>query len=117
MNEEAIQKWTTTRTITKTLDRKKWQGEEQERKCEVQENNDSISPTEKLQTAYALGDSIVNKLNNYLLTKKVRHNYLVKVWPFSGAKVNYMADHVKPTLRGDKPNHIILHTGTNDLRS
>ena len=60
---------------------------------------------------------MVKKLNGYLLTKKVRHKFLVKVRPFSGAKVSCMVDHVKPTLRDDKPDHIILHTGTNDLRS
>ena len=60
---------------------------------------------------------MVKKLNGYLLTKKVRHKFLVKVRPFSGAKVSCMVDHVKPTLRDDKPGHIILHTGTNDLRS
>ena len=76
-----------------------------------------ISPKEKLKTAYVLGDSIVKKLNDYLLTKKVRHKHVVKVRPFSGARVSYMADHVKPTIRDYKPYHIILHTGTNDPRS
>ena len=28
-----------------------------------------------------------------------------------------MVDHVKPTIGNDKPDHVILHTGTNDLRS
>ena len=28
-----------------------------------------------------------------------------------------MVDHVQPTIRDDKPDHVILHTGTNDLRS
>ena len=49
--------------------------------------------------------------------KKVRHKFLVKVRPFTGAKVSCMVDHVKPTIRDDKPDHVILHTGTNDLRS
>ena len=60
---------------------------------------------------------MVKKLNGYLLTKKVRHKFLVKVRPFTGAKVSCMVDHVKPTIRDDKPDHVILHTGTNDLRS
>ena len=60
---------------------------------------------------------MVKKLNGYLLTKKVRHKFLVKVRPFTGAKVRCMVDHVKPTIRDDKPDHVILHTGTNDLRS
>ena len=28
-----------------------------------------------------------------------------------------MVDHVKPTIRDYKPDHVILHTGTNDFRS
>ena len=28
-----------------------------------------------------------------------------------------MTDHVKPTLRDINPDHIILHAGTNDLRT
>ena len=28
-----------------------------------------------------------------------------------------MNDHVKPTIRDDKPDHAIMYTGTNDLRS
>ena len=60
---------------------------------------------------------MIKKLNGYFLTKKVRHKYLIKVRSFSGAKVSCMVDHVKPTLRDDKPDHIILHAGTNDLRA
>ena len=48
--------------------------------------------------------------------KKVRHKFLVKVRPFTGAKVSCMVDHVKPTIRDDKTDHVILHTGKNDLR-
>ena len=49
--------------------------------------------------AYILGDSIVKKLNGYLLTRKIKHKHLVKVRSFSGAKISCMTDHVKPTLR------------------
>ena len=37
----------------------------------------------------------------------------------SGAKVymTCMYDHVKPTIREFNPNHIILHAGTNELKS
>ena len=44
----------------------------------------------KNKTVYILGDSMVKKLNMYLLTKKVRHKFLVKVHPFSSAKVSCM---------------------------
>ena len=60
---------------------------------------------------------MVKNLNGYLLTKKVRHKFLVKVRPFTDAKVSCMVNHVKPTIRDYKPDHVILHTGTNDFRS
>ena len=58
---------------------------------------------------------MVKKLKVHLLTKKVKHEFLVKVRPFSGAKVICMVDHVKRTIRDG--NHVILHTETNYLRS
>ena len=36
---------------------------------------------------------------------------------FSGAKISCMTDHVKATLRDINPDHIVLHAGTNDLRT
>ena len=78
-------------------------------------NIESDVPTEKQKTVYILGDSMVKKLNGYLLRKKVRHKFFVKVRPFTGAKVSCIVDHVKPTIRDDKPDHVILHTGKNDL--
>ena len=80
----------------------------------------TMYPRKNKKTVYILGDSMVKKLNGYLLKKKVRHKFLVNVRPFTGAKVSCMVDHVKPTIRDDKPDirhHVILHTGTNDLRS
>ena len=60
---------------------------------------------------------MVKKLNGFLLTRKLKHKCLVKVRPFSSAKVRYMHDHVKLTIRDVNPDHIILHCGTNDLNS
>ena len=60
---------------------------------------------------------MVKKLNGYLLTRKIRQKHFVKMRSFSGAKISCMTDHVKPTLRDINPNHIVLHTGTNDLRT
>ena len=66
-------------------------------------NTENDALTEKQKTVYILGDCMVKKLTGYLLTKKVRHKFLVKV---TGAKVSCMADHVKPTIRDDKPDHV-----------
>ena len=60
---------------------------------------------------------MVKKLNGYLLTRKIKHEHLVKVCSFSGAKISCMTDHVKPTLRDINPDQIVPHAGTNNLRT
>ena len=43
-------------------------------------------------------------------SRKEWHNFRIKVRPFSGAiKVSCMVDHVKPTMRHDKPDIAILN--------
>ena len=51
------------------------------------------------------------------MTRKLNHKCLAKVPPFSLAKVRCMHDYVKSSVRDFNPDHIILHCGTNDLRS
>ena len=60
---------------------------------------------------------MLKKLNGFLLTRKLNHKCLVKVRPFSSAKVRCMQDHVKPSVGDFNPDLIILHCGTNDLSS
>ena len=36
---------------------------------------------------------------------------------FSGSKVSCLKDYVKPSIRENNPDHIILHVGTNDVLS
>ena len=78
-------------------------------------NNNKTSSSKK--EVFILGDSMVKKVNSFLLTRNINHKFLVKVRSFSSAKVNCMNDYVKPTLRDFNPEHIILHVGTNDLNS
>ena len=66
---------------------------------------------------YILDNSIVKKLNGYLVTRKIKHKHLVKVCSFLGAKMSCMTDHVKPTLQDINPDHIVLHADTNNLRT
>ena len=49
--------------------------------------------------------------------EKVKHKYLIKVRPFSEAKASCMVDNVKPTIRDNKPNHVVSRAETNDLQS
>ena len=79
-------------------------------------NSTPSSPTSK-ETVFILGDSMVKKLNGFLLTRKLNPKCLVKVRPFNSTKVRCMHHHAKPTVRDFDPNHTILHCGTNDLNS
>ena len=77
----------------------------------------SQNPTnpQKSKTVFIVGDSMVKKVDGYLLTSSLKHQYLVKARPFSTAKTIDMYDYIKPTQRDFKPEIFILHVGTNDL--
>ena len=104
----------TRRRLTKRKNRKK--KKEDNHKETTNRNNENKNNMNKTNV-YIIGDSIVKKLNGYLLTRKIKHKHLVKVRSFSGAKISCMTDHVKATLRDINPDHIILHAATNDLRT
>ena len=61
-----------------------------------------------------LGDMIKN-LKGWEISKKLK-NANIYVRHFVGAKVRCMKEHIKTTSR-EKPDHIVLHVGTNDLVS
>ena len=69
----------------------------------------------KNKIIYVLGDSMIKNLKGWEMSKKFK-NANVYVKHFAGAKVRYMKDHIKSSLR-EKPNHTVLHVGTNDLVS
>ena len=103
---------------TSEANEKKNQKKKKEGNCDgiTNRNNNNENRNNKNKTnVYVLGDNMVRKLNGYLLARKIRHKHLVKVCSFSGAKISCMTDHVKPTLRDIKPDHTVLHAGTNDL--
>ena len=66
----------------------------------------------KNKKIYILGEK---NLNGWEMSKKLKKAD-VYVGHFAGAKVRCMRDHMKPSLR-EKPDHIVLHVGTNDLVS
>ena len=71
----------------------------------------------RIKNVFILGDSIVKNLNFVLLTKAINHKCIVKVRPFDSAKVQFMYDHVKLTIRDVNPGNIILCVETTDLNS
>ena len=64
---------------------------------------------------FIVGDSMIKKVDGYLLTSSLKHQYLLKTRPFPTAKTIAMYDYIKPTQRDFKPEIFILHVGTNDL--
>ena len=64
-----------------------------------------------------LGNSVVKKVNGFLLTRHINHKYLVKVRPFSSAKLSCINDHMKPMLQDFNLEHITLHIGIDTGRT
>ena len=60
---------------------------------------------------------MVKEVNGLELPKSIKHKYSVRVRFHPSAKTSCINDHVKPVIRNQEADHIILHTGTNDLSS
>ena len=76
----------------------------------VESHNRTNNKTKKL--VVIAGDSIVKQVDE----NKMSRNKSIKVRCFPGAKVEDMADNTKPLLKS-QPTTIIVHTGTNNLKS
>ena len=66
-------------------------------------------------SVFIVGNTMIKKVNGYLLTSSLKHQYLVKTRSFSTAKTIDMYDYIKPTQRDFKSEIFILHVGANDL--
>ena len=87
----------------------------------LRDNEDSTEPTQDRTndrtndlTRVIIGDSIVKNLQGPKLGKEVGHRVVVKA--FLGATVKDMKSYIKPTIE-TSPDKILLHIGTNDLKS
>ena len=81
------------------------------------DNSNTNKQKQTRKTAFIIRDSMVKKIDGYLLTSSVNHKYIVKVRPFLSAKTIDMLDYIKPTKRDFNPDVYLLHVGTNDLSS
>ena len=63
-------------------------------------------------SVYIIEDHILKNLDGRMMCKKKN----VKVKSFLGATTSDMTDFVKPIIR-KRPESVILHVGTNDLKS
>ena len=70
----------------------------------------------KKRTITIIGDSTIKNIESYKMRQGMTSNEKVYIKSFPGAKVECMTDYIKPTLKFN-PDAIILHIGTNDLRS
>ena len=60
---------------------------------------------------------MVKELNGFELSKSIKHKYSVRVRFPPSVKTSCINDNVKPVIRNQEADHIILHTETNDLSS
>ena len=98
-------------------EKKKQKKKKEDNHKETTNRNNENKNNKNKTNVYILGDSVVKKLNGYLLTRKIKYKHLVNVHSFSGAKISFMTDHVKQTFRDINPDHIVLQASTNDLRT
>ena len=64
---------------------------------------------------FILGDSMIKHTKGWEMSSKIDHKHSIYVRSFSGAAVRSMKDYVKPCVRDENPDYIILQVGTNDL--
>ena len=63
-----------------------------------------------------VGDSIIKEIKSHRMKVDLDPNDRIYIKSFPGATIECMKDYVKPALRHN-PDLIIVHAGTNDLRS
>ena len=68
------------------------------------------------QKVTIIGDSIIKQIKANKLRKNLSGKEKVFVKSFPGATVSHMHHYVKPSMEFD-PNLVIIHVGTNELRS
>ena len=81
------------------------------------DKKNDVTPTEKTKkkTVVIVGDSIVRNEHSRSLNQSLKEYFNV-VKSFPGATTQDMKDYIKTTI-SRKPDMVILHTGTNDLKS
>ena len=73
--------------------------------------------TKVVKVTFILGDNMIKHTKGWEMLSKIDHKHSIYVRSFSGAKVRSMKDNVKPCVRDENPDHIIMHVGTNELNS
>lgn len=66
---------------------------------------------------FIVGDSVIKELKGFELSKSIGHKKPVKVRSHPSAQIRCLTDHIQPIIRNKDAEHILLHIGTNDLKS
>ena len=78
--------------------------------------NANANTEKSVKTTYIVGDSMIKHLDCHRLNRSVQNgNKRVHAETYRGATTDAMQYHIKPCLQR-KPDEIILHVGTNDLK-
>ena len=85
----------------------------QNTQCSNDKTESDTPGKRKLPVAVILGHSMIKDIKGWKMSRNTRK---VVMKHFSGAKTNDMKSYVIPTVE-QKPDNIILHTGTNDLNT
>ena len=75
-----------------------------------------VNNNKKKRTTTIVGDNIVKEIKPHKMQIDLGHDDNVYIKSFPGATVECMKDYVKPTLRYN-PDLVIIHAGSNDLKS
>ena len=78
------------------------------------DNGSNNSNSNKKSSTCIIGDSMLKDIKSWEINKHLKNDHAV-VKSFPGAKTTCMEHYLVPSL-DQKPNTIILHVGTNDLR-
>ena len=84
-------------------------------KEEKKSKEDKLSTDTNNKNVDILGDSIVKHVERCKLKNSLGNNHNVKSFP--GRKVKCIKDYVKPCIRENNPDYVILHVGTYEPNS
>ena len=78
-------------------------------------NNNNTDHKKKKKVTCVIGDSMVKNIKGWEMNKELKDDFVV-VKSFSGATTSCMDHYLVPAME-KKPDNVILHVGTNDLKS
>ena len=79
-------------------------------------DQENVNNIKKNRTTTIVGDSMIKEIKAHKMKIDLDPDDRIYIKSFPGATVQCMRDYVKPTLRHN-PDLIIVHVGTNDLKS